>query len=278
MPFNYTGNNIKDLQTYLKQKNEAMQAEKKAVMEIIQPWYQIAEENSISENERKQKQKELIDLGCFIHAFNNSIQITNGLREKPDFEVKLNGKKIGVELRDIIRDDEARRKEGTFDSFFRDIANELSGMSKDLNGIYHVKFSKELTNFNLKVKAELKAVIIDAIVNNEPPAAHLIRSIRKTPHSEVYLYTSEASMIGNLKRETIEVAVYEKSERLKAYDTQCLDEVWLLMVLGGAKESANYNFMEQTIFDLPFETGFDRVFLFDFFRKEVFQLGVKTSN
>lgn len=167
--------------------------------------------------------------------------------------LELDGKKIGIELRDIIRDHDAKRKEGTFDSFFREIAKELSDFSEDLNGIYHVQFSKDLASFNLKIKAELKkALIIDAIVNNELPTTNLIRSISKTPHSKVYLYTSEASMIGNLKRKTIESAVYEKSERFKEYEIQYLDEVWLLLVLGVGQESSNYNTMEQTIFDVPF--------------------------
>lgn len=271
MPFNFTENNIEDLQAYLTQKSEAMKAEKNAVLDIIQLWYKQAE-NIKSEIEKKQKQKELIDLGCFIHTYNNSIQITNGLREKPDFEVESDGKKIGIELRDIIRDHKAKQKEGTFDSFFREIAKELSGISKDLNGIYHIRFSKDLTNFNLKIKAELKAVIIDAIVNNEPPATKLIRSIRKTPHTKIHLYTSEATIIGNLERKTIETAVNEKSERLKTYDTNDFDEVWLLLVLGGGQESSNYNIMEQSIFDVPFSTDFDRLFLFDIFRMEIFEL------
>jgi len=98
MPFNFTGNNIKDLQAYLIQKSKAMKVQKKAVLDIIQPWYNQAE-NSSSEIERKQMQKELIDLGCFIHAFDNSIRITNGLREKPDFEAKCKEDENGKQVR-----------------------------------------------------------------------------------------------------------------------------------------------------------------------------------
>lgn len=274
MPFNFSNNNMKDLQAFLKQKNEVLKARNKAVMDIIQPWYQIAEDNSSSEIEKKQKQKELVDLGCFIHTYNNSTQITNGLCEKPDFEVVLDGKKIGVELRDLIRDHQAKRNEGTFDSFFREIEKELTAESPDLKGIFRVKFTKDLTVFNRKIKSELKPIIIEAILKEKQPVSNYIESIQKKPHTGIHLYTSEASMIGNLERKTIETAVYEKSKRLKVYETQHLDEVWLLLVLGGAKESSDYNFMEQTIFEAPFTTGFDRLFLFDFFRKEIFELGV----
>lgn len=266
---------MKDLKSFLKQKSKALKAEKKAVLNIIQPWYQQAEENSSSVIERKQKQKELIDLGCFIHAFDDSIQITNGLREKPDFEVEMNGKNIGIELRDIIRDHEAKRKEGTFDSFFKEIEKELLAASPNLKGIFRIKFTKDLMTFDRKIKTELKPIITEAILNGRQPVSKYIDSIRKTPHTGIHLYTSEASMIGNLERRTIEGAVSEKSERLKEYETEHLDEVWLMLVLGGAKESSDYNFMEQAIFNSPFQTGFDRLFLFDFFRKEVFELRVK---
>ena len=44
------------------------------------------------------------------------------------------------------------------------------------------------------------------------------------------------------------------------YAPNDFDEVWLILVLGGGQESSNYNIMEQTIFDVPFSTGFNRMF------------------
>lgn len=250
-----------------------MKAEKKAVLDIIQPWYQQVKKNSKSENERKQKQKELIELGCFIHSFDDTIKIINGLRERPDFEVEWKNQKIGIELRDVIRDYQAKQKEGTLEIFFKEIAKELTAISCDFNGIYNVRFSKKLPNFNYKIKSKIKSEIINYIVKNEIPSPELIRSIDKSFHSGVFLYSSEPFIIsGNLKRNTIEEAISKKNKLINKYANNEFDEVWLLLVLGGAEESSNYNKIEDAIFNKPFKTGFNRVLLFNFIDMKVYEL------
>jgi len=45
--------------------------------------------------------KELIDLGMFLYFYDNTIQITEAIRESPDFIINDGNYKIGVELRDL---------------------------------------------------------------------------------------------------------------------------------------------------------------------------------
>ncbi len=89
--------NERNLSTVIKKWNQ----EDKIINAIKIPDFEVK-----SNNDKVQKDDELYILKSFIFKIDTNIEIIS-VREKPDFELSYNGKKIGIELTSIININEA---------------------------------------------------------------------------------------------------------------------------------------------------------------------------
>lgn len=275
MNFNWTGENNEAFKEYVEKSSAQMKEHKKFVHELIDPWLEDMKHSAMSDNDKKQKQKELIDLASFIQMHDPTVKIIDGLSEKPDFVIHQGNKRVGVELVDVYHNKTAKQREGTFQRFFEDIEKELLKVDPQIKGIYRIDFTNELLVFDRRIKEELKPIILSAILNGKPIESKYIRFIRKSPHTQIHLYTSKAGGVGNLKREVIEEIVGQKNAIAAGYESADLSSTWLLMVIPGVQESSDYDQIESSILELPFATVYDRLFLYDFFGRDLHELGVK---
>lgn len=259
-----------DLMAFLKNRTNQIKSEKDFIHSKIDSWLTLVENGLSSTIEKKQKEKELIDLGKFILCFNESIEIVDAICESPDFLISLDKKQIGIELADVIIRSDEKQKEGTLKKIFTYVETELTKEPNKYNGIYRVSFPEKLElNSNNKNKIQIELL---ELIKTSQSAGTVISNIRKTPHTNVSIYHSEAFVVGSLQRITIENILNKKETKVSNYVSDKFEEIWLLMVLGGVQTSSDYSFIEESITNSPFNTSFDKVFLLNFFTSDFFEL------
>lgn len=272
---NFYKSNILDLKVSIENRIEEMKSEKSLIHSKIEFWLDKIESDLKSLNEISQKKKELIDLGKFIYCFNHNINIIDALCESPDFLISENSDTIGIELTDIVIRSKEKEKEGVLKKIFNQIEIELRKESVDYNGIYRVDFIDKIS-FNKKNQSEIKLEIIK-IIKEEINFGNHIKEIRKTYHTNIYIYHTEASVVGELDRKTVEKKIKKKENKLTRYSSERFKEIWLLLVIGGVKKSDDYSFVEEEIMNSPFETNFHRIFILNFFKSNIFELKTTLS-
>jgi len=256
--------------SYVSRRAKEMDDEKSFIHSKIDFWFSRLEAELNSSNEIRQKKKELIDLGKFISCFNKDINIINALCESPDFIISIDNKNIGIELTDLVIRDKEKQKEGLLKKLFSQIENELKSELPDLKGIYRVNLIDRITftqNNQQEIKSEIKKIIQGEIISG-----NLVTEIRKTFHNDIHIYHSEASVVGSLDRTTLEEKIKKKEEKITNYSSDNFKEIWLLLVIGGVQTSDDYSFIESSILNSLFKTNFQKIFLMNFFKSEIFPL------
>ena len=261
----------------LLEQSKKLQEDRKVVLSKINPWLEILEMSSQSKIEKKQKQKEIIDIGNFIHYFDSSIEIEDALGESPDFIIKQNELNIGVELKDLVIRQNEKEKEGILNSLFEQIKSELKSEEKSLCGLYRVELIDENLFLKKKNKEALKKEII-ALIKGQQIEQEYVKAIKKRPMSEISLYKGETTIVGNLQRTVVEEKIKTKENKLKSYSNENLDEIWLLLVIGGVEKSSDYSFFDSDITEKPFESNFDKIFIYDFFHRGITELKITLHN
>jgi hypothetical protein len=261
----------------LLEQHKKLQEDRKVVLSKINPWLDILEKSSYSKIEKKQKRKEIIDIGNFIHYFDSSIIIEDALSESPDFIVKQNELNIGIELKDLIIRQNEKEKEGILKSLFEQIKSELKNEEKSLCGLYRIELIDENLSLKKKHKEALKKEII-ALIKGQQIEQKYVKAIKKRSMSEISIYKGETTIVGNLERKVVEEKIKTKEDKLKSYSNENLDEIWLLLVIGGVEKSSDYSFFHSDITEKPFESNFDKIFIYGFFNREITELKITSHN
>ncbi|SFW64221.1 hypothetical protein [Cellulophaga fucicola] len=261
----------------LREQSKKLEKDRKVVLSKINPWLDILEKSSQSKIEKKQKHKEIIDIGNFIHYFDSSLVIEDALSESPDFIIKQNELNIGVELKDLVIRQNEKEKEGILKSLFEQIKSELKSEEKSLCGFYRVELVDENLSLKKKNREALKKEII-ALIKGQEIEQEYVKAIKKRPMSEISIYKGETTILGNLERTVVEEKIKSKENKLKSYTNENLDEIWLLLVIAGVEKSSDYSFFDSGITEKPFESNFDKIFIYDFSHREITELKITLPN
>jgi len=264
--------NDPDFINKLKSQANILTKERNVVLKKIQPWLDKVYNSNLSYNEKKQKKKEIIDLGNFLYYHNKRIKIVNPLAESPDAIVKKGCKKIGIELKDLIIRIDEKEKESIFKKLFSEIEEELKNDIQKYKGIYKVEFIDSDLSLKNEIKQLLKSEII-SLIKGISTKKEYVKNIFKIPYKSINIQKGEATIVGNLKVETVIEKIYSKEKNINRYKNNFkLSEFWLLLVLSGIEKSSDYSYFDQEIFEYNFKTEFNRIFIFDFFKRKVTEL------
>lgn len=257
---------------YIENRSREIDSEKKFIHTKIDTWVNKLESSSLNKKEVKRKNHELIDIAKFISCFDKSINIIDALGECPDIIINCNNKIIGVELTDLISQTESKKKEGILLKIFNRIESELLKESNSYNGIYRVEFINEndiCTKNEKKIRDEILQIIKGNLNSNS-----FISEVRPSYHTNIHLYASLGSSVGPLKRETLQANIDKKDIKHNNYSNKSLDEIWLLLVIGGVKQSDDYSVIEDDVLNVPYISKYKRIFILDFFKSSVFELPI----
>lgn len=261
------------LKEYFRVRAQQMEDEKSFMHAKIDSWLDKLSVNSKSSNAVRQKKHELIDLAKFIYCFDKSIVIVDGLCEKPDFIIAHENKKVGVELIDLISQEDAKEKEGFLRRIFNQIEIELKEEDNNYNGIYRIEFVSQ-NDLIKQNETKIKTEIIQ-FIKGEIQFGGYVQGVRPSKHTDIHLYTSNGSVIGSLKREIVESKIEKKEAKYSDYSNEICNEIWLLLVIGGVQQSDDYSMIEENILNVPFNSKFHRIFILNFFKSIVLELEVR---
>ena len=262
--------NKDELKKFLEKSSEEMKNERSFILSKINTWMDKIEASLCSINKKEQKRKELIEFGKFISCFNKNVEITDALCESPDILFSLNDKNIGIELTDLVIRDMEKRKEGSLKKLFNQIENELKKESNEYNGIYQIGFIGDIA-FSQKNQIKLKSDIKN-LIKGEIQSGNLVKLLRKSYHTDIHIYHSKGWCSGALDRNTVESKIKRKEGKISNYISDRFEEIWLLLVIGGAQASDDYSSINEDVYISSYKTGFDRIFIFDFFRSKFIEL------
>lgn len=255
-------------------ERKTMQADRKIVLNKIQPWLDSVKEGKFSKNEKKQKTKEIIDIGNFLYYLDPNIKIIDALTESPDCIARKDTSTIGIELKDLVILDDEKEKEGIFKSLFKEIESELGVDEEKYKGQYRVEFIKDSFSLKAKDRRQIKKEIISSIKGNNISLKYIEQIIQK-PYSKISVYKGETTIVGHLKRGTVEEKINIKDAKFDNYNSAKFDEIWLLLVIGGVEKSSDYSFFEESIISEPFNSNFDKIFIYDFYARKITKLKVE---
>jgi hypothetical protein len=269
--------NDPDLIRKLIEQGNALSKEKKIISEKINPWLERINSEGLSTNEKKQKTKEVIDLGHFLHFLNENIEIQEVFTESPDFILNSNDSLIGIELKDfIIREDE-KEKEGLIKSVFKEIISEFEKDLKKYKGLYRVEFIEE----NFSLKRENRKIIkkeIIGLIKGVSLISKFIKRVYKTPYNGLGFQKGETTIVGNINKDLVQKKIDSKEKLVETYRQKEIAQIWLLLVIGGVEKSSDFCFFDSDITSEEFDSNFDRIFIYEFFDRKITELKITPHN
>jgi hypothetical protein len=289
----------------LKKVKQDLKSNKAEVLKVIEDFF---EKGEMSDNEWRKKKRELINLGKFIVAKGDDVSIIE-VREEPDFVVKWQNQKIGMEIVEVI-DEVARQKAQKNEWLINQIHKTFKEHFPNTHLFFSLSFEIDITNITKKEKKRLqqeieyrhpefldksklfklthpgkytkeelsqKAIIIANKLYECYIQSHtnlnddLVKLWRFNPHDELYLSLSIGYSAGS-PRDLIISNIRNKETLIEKYrSNSSTQKQYLLMVIEGSSGYSDYSFIDVNML-VELDVKFDKVFLFDFFKSEIFIL------
>ena len=99
-----------------------------------------------------------------------------------------------------------------------------------------------------------------------------MKSIKKSAGETVYVFTDLSEEGATLMRSEIESVLEEKEKAYTKNQKTGIESHWLILVLGGVQDINDYMFLEEDVMSNPYQSSFDKVFLFDSFSEDIIEL------
>ncbi|CAH0253794.1 MULTISPECIES: hypothetical protein [unclassified Chryseobacterium] len=209
----------------------------------IEKYHRTIDESQLHDREKYRKKSEILLLNSFMHHF-PEVKFEDFTCESPDFIAKLNDKKIGIELTEVINHLEMKKVESTLNKIFRqaEILLEQEDTTK-YRGVYFLEFHTNVRFDNLEQQEENIISIYKSIKRNK--AVGCVKSVRKSFHRRNVFITHEYNMnlFDELCSEKILELIEKKNEKFPYYDTS-VDECWLVIVSDMNSIASRYTFIQ----------------------------------
>ena len=224
-----------------------------------------------SPSKNRKKIRELCHVGKFLMLLGNEYRIDQ-LFETPDFIINNNGNLIGLEHQNVI-DQKSKEREGFFENIFSIAESELQVDSELPNFLANCYLNDDLT-FQLADKArlihEIKLVVKHHILHSTLLPNSLIREIFSMPHSGKNIITNfGAWWQKEMSTDVLLAAISHKESKLPMYRKNSVPNQWLLLVIGGLKNSS-YEWNKEISIEL--NTKFNKIYLLEDFNARLFEI------
>lgn len=199
--------------------------------------------SELHEREKYKKKTEILLLNAFMHHF-PEIQFENLTCESPDFIATLDGKKLGIELTEVINRLELKKIEGILNKLFRQAELELEKENTaKFRGVYFLQFRENLEEYLCHNDTKLLADICKSI--RKQKASGCVRMVKKSHHRRNVFITHDYSqnLFDTLCSEKIVELIEKKNQKFPFYD-QSVDEHWLVMVSNMNSPASRYSIIQ----------------------------------
>lgn len=217
----------------------------------IERWISVIEDNTFITDKDKRVEN-LINLWKFSACCDYDAQITD------DSLLRTNGQdNISVTFTDMCL--KASPKSNYIHNIFSAITPVLE---KKRDDAYYVELHEQKNNFTANRLLQLEEEIINAIQGKLVPY-NQVKKITKL-HATAGIYTNVT--VKDCTRNDVNHAIH------KADNTFAGSENWLVLVLDRLVSQCDSFYISDDILHPPFETNYDKIFLFDFYKGEVMEL------
>lgn len=225
----------------------------------IAKYHRQIDGSALHEREKYRKKTEILLLNSFLHHFPD-VEFENLTCESPDFIAKRNGKKIGIELTEVINDLEIKKVESQLNKIFRDA--EILLEARDITNYRGVYFL-ELQTLSTKDLTEKREEIIHSICTSisKNKAAGMVKKLRKSPHRRNVFITHDynVSLFDGLSADKIINLIHKKNEKHPYYD-RTVDECWLVIVSDMNSPASRFSFILNEEELDTVKSPFDKIF------------------
>jgi hypothetical protein len=253
----------------IKAKTQARPAIEKAIDDIIHPLK--SQLTHLNARQQGEKLRELRFLAQYIVASKSPIQVIT-LGESPDFIVEKGGKRIGIELTQLVNRNviaEANAFQKMLDVTQQNILTKYPDLKKIYR--FHVDLRSIVINDCASIIAELQSLVqakIDGTTSTLPP---YVFDVHSQNHDRLSLTITEHYRPTPLASSDLMDLIKEKEARLLQYQANAqTNDVILLLIMEGAGTKSNY---DPTTFSFPsLQTRFSQILLLNEFDFEVHKL------
>ncbi|WP_304342907.1 hypothetical protein [Chryseobacterium koreense] len=225
----------------------------------MEKYHREIDDSALHERDKYRKKSEILLLNSFLHHF-PEVQFENLICESPDFIAKLNDKKIGIELTEVINHLETKKVESQLNKIFRqaEILLEKEDTPK-YRGVYFLEF-RNLAKLDL---LEKQAEIVQNIRNciRKGKAVGCVKKIRKSNHRRNVFITHDFNLglFDGLCSDKI-IEIIEKKNQKHAYYDRSVDECWLVIVSDMNSLASRYTFIQNKENLQKIQSPFDKIF------------------
>lgn len=242
---------------------------RQAMEDKIRPWLNFIEEENHPDIAKKQL--ELCQIGKLLVTYFDEFTIKE-LREIPDFLI-TNGKvEIGLEHQ-IFVESNSKKKEGFFENLCKHVETEIASTTSLNNFAINLYFKKGIERQSIQKKeiiSTLISVVIEKITNDRLLSNPFVEDVFLMKHNRISINANfGAFMQKHLDESDILKAIKKKEKLIDNYRKNSVQNQWLVMVVGQINESS---FEVRTDFELTNNSKFDRVFVFEDFNNQLFEL------
>lgn len=230
-------------------------------IQAIERWITAIESSKQEDCAKEQEIKAIVDLWKFADLYDNRAIITQkGEIQLEDAEGMA--EKVSVVTSDLF----LTPKENAISKILSEIEAEFSGLDVRYKGLYNVEFRNPEANFNAAEILKLKSEIISGI-KGEVILFKYVERIRKMPSSEFRIVNRDLRMLE---------CTYEDVQNIidQNYLLQSDQKQWLVLVLSAIDNNCRSFIIDEAIKTAAFSSGFEKIFLFDFYTSEIIELNV----
>ncbi len=209
----------------------------------IERYHRQIDDSELHQREKYKKKTEILLLNSFLHHY-PEIKFENLTCESPDFIAKLDNKKIGIELTEVINHLEIKKVECLLNKIFREaeILLETEDTAK-YRGVYFLEFHP----LDLETLIEKRNEIIQHIKKSiqHKKTFGVVKKVRKSPHRRNVFITHDytLNLFDELNSEKIIELIEKKNEKYPFYD-RSVDECWLVIVSDMNSLASRYTFIQ----------------------------------
>lgn len=208
----------------------------------IAKYHRQIDSSALHAREKYRKKSEILLLNAFLHHF-PEVNFENLTCESPDFIAQIDGKKIGIELTEVINHLEIKKIESILNKIFRESENILEEEHATVcRGVYFLEFAPDFLRLLLEKRADFIADIVRSVRKNKPSG--VVKKVRKSPHRRNVFITHDynLNLFDGLCSEKILKLIEKKNEKFPYYD-RGVDECWLVIVSNMNSLASRYSFI-----------------------------------
>lgn len=212
----------------------------KSSAEKLRFWCNEIDQNNLSERDSYKKKTEVLLLSTLLQHYPD-LEIENFTGESPDFIVWINGKRIGIEISEVINHFELKKIEVKINQLFRAIEKQLTHENVDA-GIYYIGLHSRLTDLS---NEDLLIKDISSAIQHQK-TTKIVTSLRRTPYDKGVLLVLDYSMslFDELKSEKILQIIEKKNIKFPLYNKK-IDDCWLVLVSNMHNMASRYSYIQK---------------------------------